>query len=365
MIRNNPACATKHELISNSVRADILSGKLRPGDRLPPDLELAERFGVDKRTVAKGMTTLVREGLLSRATKRGTTVLSSSAISPRSSNAVGIIACNHGHFYEDVAKGINKRLFAAGLYPVWIDWELYNDVVSQPGNTQILQVLESILHDRPYGFIIDADRSIPFDFIKANINRMGHLVYLFHYLHEEKLPGSYCLVDMFESGRSAAAYLAGKGYKRLAYLSVETTRHGFTYDDPHVLIANGMESFCRENGLAFDSATTMRFFNGELPMNVLGELKEQNLLPDAVMTHSDSFCMREILPACGALNIRIPQDMAVMGYFNTPWCTAVHPALTSMAVEADRLAEESVRMLLSPIHQEMTLESSIVERQST
>ena len=362
---NNLQYTMKHELVADAVRADILAGKLKVGEKLPPDRSLAERFGVNKRTVAKGMSALVHEGLLSRATKRGTMVISDHVRLDRRSNAVGIIAINRGHIYEELARSINKRLFAAGLYPVWIDWEMYVEAQLKPGNTLILQVLENIVHDRPFGFIIDADRFMPFGFIKEHLEEMGRLVYFFHYLHDERLPGSYCQIDFRRNGWKLAEYFALKGHRRMAFFTAEQPFRGRDFPlSPHELVALGMEDYCNHFNLCFDRRTTDRFFAGELPVRILSELKERGELPTAVATHSDAFCAREILPVCASLRIRVPQDLSVLGYMNTPWCTEVQPLLSSVDLNAEKLAEESIRMLLATDPQEATVEPTIIERNS-
>lgn len=50
--------------IADSIRAQIESGELTAGDRLPTLLELAERWGVAVVTVQKGLAQLKREGLV-------------------------------------------------------------------------------------------------------------------------------------------------------------------------------------------------------------------------------------------------------------------------------------------------------------
>lgn len=55
--------------IATALRSDIAEGRYRPGDRLPSEKALAERFDVNRHTVRRGMAQLVQEGLL--RTRRG------------------------------------------------------------------------------------------------------------------------------------------------------------------------------------------------------------------------------------------------------------------------------------------------------
>ena len=60
--------------IYRQVRAAIVDGRLRKGDRLPPTRELAQRLDVARNTVATAFEWLVAEGLLSGHTGAGTFV---------------------------------------------------------------------------------------------------------------------------------------------------------------------------------------------------------------------------------------------------------------------------------------------------
>lgn len=56
------------------VRELIASGALPPGCRLPPERELAEQMGVQRRAVRKALAALAEEGIVSRQVGRGTFV---------------------------------------------------------------------------------------------------------------------------------------------------------------------------------------------------------------------------------------------------------------------------------------------------
>ncbi|HEY3110838.1 MAG TPA: GntR family transcriptional regulator [Chloroflexota bacterium] len=56
------------------LRSDLDSGRLRPGDLIPPELEIARSHGISRHTVRQAIVELAREGLLRRERGRGTFV---------------------------------------------------------------------------------------------------------------------------------------------------------------------------------------------------------------------------------------------------------------------------------------------------
>ena len=50
--------------ITAQIRAEVSSGRLKPGSRLPPERELAERFGVSRNTLREALRSLEHAGLL-------------------------------------------------------------------------------------------------------------------------------------------------------------------------------------------------------------------------------------------------------------------------------------------------------------
>jgi GntR family phosphonate transport system transcriptional regulator len=60
--------------IADRIRIDIAAGELGAGGRLPPELDLAARFGVNRHTVRAAIAALVEEGVLRAEQGRGTFV---------------------------------------------------------------------------------------------------------------------------------------------------------------------------------------------------------------------------------------------------------------------------------------------------
>jgi GntR family transcriptional regulator len=59
----------------DGLRAELNRGNLRPGDLLPPEVEIARRHGISRYTVRQAISELTREGWLKRERGRGTYVV--------------------------------------------------------------------------------------------------------------------------------------------------------------------------------------------------------------------------------------------------------------------------------------------------
>jgi GntR family phosphonate transport system transcriptional regulator len=57
------------QAIGNALREDMAEGRYKPGDKLPTEADLAERFGVNRHTIRHAVSTLVEDGLV--RTRRG------------------------------------------------------------------------------------------------------------------------------------------------------------------------------------------------------------------------------------------------------------------------------------------------------
>src|SRR5882724_9572423 len=60
--------------IADTIRLDIVGGKLARGDRLPGEIPLAERFAVNRHTVRRAIAALAEEGVVRAEQGRGTFV---------------------------------------------------------------------------------------------------------------------------------------------------------------------------------------------------------------------------------------------------------------------------------------------------
>lgn len=76
--RMAPARATFHEQVVDQLGRDICGGRYRPGEVLPSEPELCERFGFSRIVIREAIKSLVAKGMLEVSRRIGTLVLETS-----------------------------------------------------------------------------------------------------------------------------------------------------------------------------------------------------------------------------------------------------------------------------------------------
>jgi len=97
------------------------------------------------------------------------------------------------------------------------------------------------------------------------------------------------------------------------------------------------------------------------------EVKEQFLALGkncGVVCNGDSRAVI-IYKALRELDWRIPEDIGITGYHNTPWCEVFHPTLTSVSVREEDLGRECARLIKERKEERVVIPPLLVEREST
>ena len=113
-----PEQAPLHRLIYEKLLAEIQAGVYRPGDRLPSEAALCERFTTSRITIAKAIQTLQREGLVMRRAGSGTYV---EAPEPHTRYQFGLLIPELGttEIFEPICQGIMRSPLSKSHSLLW------------------------------------------------------------------------------------------------------------------------------------------------------------------------------------------------------------------------------------------------------
>ena len=320
--------APKYVKIRETIRRQVRDGKLKPCEKLPSDSELMERHQVSRITVVNAVRDLVREGLLTRKAPQGTFVVAN----PNGQRRPGIVAFvlhASGHVFSEMARPLIGAAQSAGLYPLIFDPDQVNSVEDRGR-------LRALLDEELRFIVVQGYAGFPFDVICEKPACFQRVVFVETCETDIAFPGTRkVLVDYDEAGRMVIDHLFRRGHRRIMVYGHQPK----PYDRISVVL-NGCRLACDRHGVSFEQLLSMVTWESEspTPTKELYDALARRDRPTAVFCFQDSHA-REVYAAARKLRLRIPDDLAVVGFFNTPWCEVLDPPLTSVSIHPERIGE--------------------------
>ena len=330
----------KYMIIAEKIRGDILSGQFPPGSKLPPDEVIAKAYGINKRTVASGMAQLVAEGLITRAPGRGSIVVRQKVVD-RHTDAVCCITWSTGDLFDTLQTEITTATLKRGFYPVWIPYTLFQKGVDYPEDRQLCQFMEYTINSMPHGMLIYGERFIPYDMLERNLAKCGNLVFVWDYSHTKEIPAKYVLVDYEAAARKAVELFQKNGHKKITLLTTPVDDiEKYVRKPSQYRYHKALENACADAGLEYDPEIPKMLWY-EKPMEEVFRTIQRRKITAAAMS-SDSTYAVNCKETIEKLNIRIPEDLSLIGFYNIH---KIAPTLTSFDVQIHKIATLSAEML--------------------
>lgn len=173
------------------------------------------------------------------------------------------------------------------------------------------------------------------------------------------------LVDNYTGAFNAVDYLVKSGYKKIAYIAglptIPSSRlREKGYKD--ALAANDIQ--LNEEWIKFGNS---KHESGVKLCNELLELKDR---PDAIFTGNNLITLGA-LETINTKKLRIPEDIAIVGFDDMYWSNSLNPPLTAVRQPAFEIGKRAVELLLQRIEDpqrpciQMTLNTELMKRSST
>jgi LacI family transcriptional regulator len=185
----------------------------------------------------------------------------------------------------------------------------------------------------------------------------------------EGVPWDWVAVDVAAGVREAIAYLAGRGRRRIAFLAGPAGIS--TAEDKLAGYRTGLAAQGQDVDPSLVVAGDYTEAGG---YEATRRLLAQTPRPDAVIASNNLSAIgmtRAVLEG----RLRVPDDLALVGFDNTPWTTLVRPALTLVAQPVAALGTTAARLLLDRLERpagtspeaprQVLLAPTLVVRQST
>ncbi|EPR73225.1 transcriptional regulator, LacI family [Winogradskyella psychrotolerans RS-3] len=274
-------------------------------------------------------------------------------------NIIGVIVPDITHYFTTtLIRGIVEEASLHG-YRVIIS-ESNNDVDKQ---TEMLNTMIQFGVDGVLMSISKMTRDI-----SSILKLMNTLPLILFDKASNKIPCTQVVINEEEAAYNVVEHLINIGKKRIAIIKESE----FSYNSEKRF--EGYLRALKEHNLPIDekiilSVDDISIIQGKRMTNVLMSLKQK---PDAIFAITDNAAIG-VIKTLKKLNVKIPEEIAVVGFSNSLNSTIIEPKLTTVDQPGQKIGATSVKYLIEEInnpndtHMNKTIEirSNLIIRNST
>jgi LacI family transcriptional regulator len=267
----------------------------------------------------------------------------------KKTNTIGVIIPELVHFFfSTVISGIEDVAYQAG----------YNVLITQSNESYQREVIDTkaLFNSRVDGMLISLSRETTnFDHIESVISK-GVPVVFYDRMYSNPNT-SKVIVDDYLGAKEAVLHLIDQGCKRIAHLE----------GAPNLIISKdrlrGYQDALNERNLEVRENFTVvcpsnSFEEGK---KAATKLLSQPNPPDAIFANNDPMAMGAMM-AIKEKGLKIPTDIAVVGFSNWFYGELMEPSLTTVDQPGFEMGQEAARLLIRQIEmKDKDLEDPVAE----
>lgn len=333
-----------HIQLMTYYRERILDGRLPVGTRLPTEMELAQEHQISRDTVRQALSLLVSEGLLERVQGRGTFVrlpsLPQTNVVQPEYKRIGVILNRPptAQLNMEILIGVEQAAKSHGY--------LVSFTYAEEDQQQLARDISRLRADNVQGLVIFPASDTTYDESIWTLHAAQYpFVLIDRYFPD--LACDYVGPDNFGGALRATEHLLILGYTRIGFAQthVETRRTTSVHDrwrgycealEKYHIPYN--ESLIPPN-TPLSHAEAIAYYT---------HLLSRPDRPDAIFAVNDMTAL-DIYDIAQQVGLRIPDDLAVVGFDNLSFAAHLHPALTTIAYPLTDAGLRAGNLLISRI----------------
>lgn len=313
--------------LADTLREQIVSGKIKPGDKLPSETEMIKQYNLGRLTIRDALSILVNEGLLEKHHGKGT--FCKTNFTPKKTRVDLLLNLSDFYFIPYYLRSICEVLESENVNIVLSDTK--DDVDT------ICALLERIFAEGSSGIIFqpNTDTSQAPQKLVDILNKLveADIPYIMIDTKYDNVPASYAIMDELHAGKIAADYFVRMGHSSLCVIWQK----------------NRVDSILRAEG--FSNALTAPPYKIENDDNLDISLK-------TVLTEHPEitgfFCYNDVVAKkcydiLNELGIAIPDRISVISVDDTIIASTLSPTLTSIMHPKENLGKVAANAMISII----------------
>jgi LacI family transcriptional regulator len=173
-------------------------------------------------------------------------------------------------------------------------------------------------------------------------------------------------IDNYKAGYEATSHLIGQGCRKIVHLGGNLLRN--VYSDRF----RGYKQALLDNGIDFNQKLVfISDLTGESGREIMKKIIKMNLHPDGIFAANDTSAVATMVEMQES-GIKIPEDIAVVGFNNEPISRVIKPNLTTVDYPAKEIGEIAATSLINKLNNlqsinfdTIVLKHSLIIRQSS
>ncbi|HIT91267.1 MAG TPA: GntR family transcriptional regulator [Candidatus Merdenecus merdavium] len=332
---------TKYVMLVEELRASMLRGDIKSGDKLPSENQLSTQYNISRHTVRKALAILENEGLIVAYHGKGTYCSNRVRQLKPSKNIAVITTYISDYIFPRLIQGIDRVLTEDG----------YSIILKNTRNSRMNEAkcLEDILSKDIDGLIIEPSKSqiicrhkhlydlldeykIPYVFIQGIYPQMKHKPHI--------------IMDDCKGGYLLTKYLIELGHKHIIGIFKADDTQG---SERH----RGYVKALQEAGRLYDPQMVIWFHTEDRmskPVLSLDMIIGEGRPFDGVVCYNDEIAL-EIIKLLQKRGMSVPKEVSVTGYDNSFLAENLGVKLTTIAHPQEKLGEMAAEMLLNEIQE--------------
>ncbi len=320
--------------LMEDIRAQITSGEIKAGDKLPSESQMMEQYGVSRLTVREALSNLVNEGLLVK--KHGKdTYCRDEGKKDVHLNIDVLLNTKNEYFIPYYVRGISEVLTQNDAN--FIIHDTHNDP------EVIAQIIRRVVERGTDGLIIQPDlkSTVLSDFVKDSFALLDekNVPYIMVGSNYPGLDCSCVTLDEIEGSRAAVRSLVLGGHKHICGIYRGAIRDS-------MIRASGYEVEMRSSRL------TPHVYLIEEDDSDLEKIVDAILadIPNVtgIVCHNDEVALATVR-YLWSLGKKVPEDISVIGFDNSLLATRSDIAMTTIIHPKDRMGRLAASKLLEII----------------